>query len=695
MTTQEAKKRIEKLKKVINYHRYLYHVLDKQEISDAALDSLKHELKKLEDSFPALITRDSPTQRVGGEPLKIFKKIRHAIPMLSLEDVFSEQETEEWFLRVKKLAPSAAFNFYCELKMDGFAVSLIYKNGVLKTGSTRGDGIIGEDVTQNLKTIEAIPLMLEFHGRVGSEKIEKNLKKLIESGEIEVRGEVYMLKKEFKRINAERKKAGEALYSNLRNIAAGSIRQLDSKVVASRKLDFLAYGFFTDAGQKTHKEEHEICNALGFKTDKFAMLEKDIKRVVDFWKGIKTKREKLPHLIDGIVVNVNDNFLHKKLGVAGKAPRGSIAFKFQAEESTTIVENINIQVGRTGTLTPVAHLKPVSVSGVMVSRATLHNEDEIKRLGIKIGDTVIVQRAGDVIPQITSVIKNLRTGKEKEFKMPKICPICGSKAVRKEGESAYRCSNKNCFAVTRKKVYHFAGKKGFNILGLGPKIIDQFFEKELIGDASELFFLQEGDIIGLARFAEKSSAKIIETINRSKKITLAKFIYALGILHVGEETALLLAKKIAQNLNIKKEMMTAGQLAKALINISEEEFKKIPGIGEKVAESIYKWFHNKRNINFLEKLEKAGINIEKPKTIAKAAIFSEKTFVLTGELKSITRSDASEKIREIGGEISSSVSKNTDYVIVGENPGSKHEKAKELGVKILNEKEFLKMLKFS
>lgn len=693
MTKSEAKERIEKLKKEINHHRYMYHVMDKLEISEAALDSLKHELFKLEQVFPDLITPDSPTQRIGGEPLPKFKKVSHSAKMLSLEDVFSEEEFKEWIERIQKLIPESKLDFFSELKVDGFAISLEYENGIFAVGSTRGDGVIGEDVTQNLKTIESIPLQLELQNVAGvDEKIIKNIQNKIKNGRIEIRGEVYMTKKAFKEVNKEQEKRGLPLYANPRNTAAGSIRQLDPKISASRKLDFLAYDVIADLGQTTHAEEHLICAALGFKTDKFARYCKDAKAAIEFWKDIAERREKLEYLIDGIVISVNNNKTFEDLGVVGKAPRGAVAFKFAPMEATTIVEDISVHVGRTGVLTPVAHLRPVQIGGVTVSRASLHNMDEIKRLGVKIGDTVIVQRAGDVIPDIVRVLPGLRTGKERDFHMPKNCPVCKELVVRPEGEVAYRCINKKCPAKKRENLYHFASRKALNIVGLGPKIIDALFEQGLIQDAADLYDLKEGDLAPLERFGEKSASNLVKSIAGSKTISLPKFIYSLGILHIGEETALLLSKQFL-NTNFQ---FSIKEFIKTFQNISIEDLQNIPDIGPKVARSIYDWFHDRTNIEFLEKLDKAGVIIESGKRKANLPAGGEKlkglSFVLTGELEAISRDEAKEKIRELGGYVSESVSKKTSYAVVGKNPGSKYDKAKKLGIKILNEKEFLKLL---
>lgn len=659
MTKAEAKKRIVKLRKVINQHSYLYHVLDKPDISDAAFDSLKHELYKLEQEYPDLITSDSPTQRVSGRALDKFVKVKHKKRMLSLEDVFYKEEFQAWQERIQKLVPHQKLDYFAELKIDGFAITLVYKNGIFIQGATRGDGLIGEDVTQNLKTINSIPLRLFT----------------TKKGKIEIRGEVYMTKKAFVKVNQERQRKDLPLYANPRNTAAGSIRQLDPKIAAARQLDFLAYDLITNLGQKTHQEEHQIAQSLGFKVDQGQYCS-NLDEVIRFRQKINRIREKLPYQIDGIVISLNNNELFKKLGVVGKAPRGAIAFKFPAKEATSLIENIVVQVGRTGALTPVAYLKPVRIGGTLVTRATLHNEDEIKRLNVKIGDTVIVQRAGDVIPDVVKVIKKLRTGKEKKFQMPKKCPVCGSKVIRPKGEAVHRCTNKKCGAQQKKQLIHFASKKAFDIEGLGPKIVEQLMDEGLVTKATDFFSLKQGDLVPLERFAEKSTANLIESIVRSKKISLAKFIYALGIRHVGEETAISLANHFGSLGKLKKTSL--------------EELSRVKDIGQVVAQSIFKWFNNKNNQRFLDKLIKAGLKIIEIKTVKRK--FLGQTFILTGQLDKFTREQAKAKIRELGGDISSSVSKETDFVMVGKEPGLKYNKAKKLGIKIIKEKEFLRML---
>ena len=663
MEKQEAKQRIQKLREVISYHRYLYHVLDKQEISDSALDSLKKELFDLEQQFPSLITADSPTQRVGGKPLKEFKKIKHQQRMLSFNDAFSKEDMEDWQERFMKLVPENQKNeidYYCELKIDGLAIELIYKGGFLQTGSTRGDGSVGEDITQNLKTVEAIPLTIT------------------DKREVIIRGEVFVTKKEFERMNKEQKEKGLPVYANPRNIAAGSVRQLDPKITAGRKLDSFAYELLTDFGQKTHEDKHKVLKELGFKTNKHNRYCKSLNEVLYFREYWIKEREKLDYEIDGVVVLVNKNEIFEKLGVVGKAPRGGIAFKFPQAEATTKVLDIKVQVGRTGAITPVAVLEPVAVTGITISRATLHNEDEIRRLGLKIGDTVIVGRAGDVIPNVIKVLPELRDGSEKNFKMPEKCPSCSTTLIKAETEVILRCPNIKCPTRQTRSFYHFVSRTAFNIDGLGPKIIDRLLDEGLVQDPSDLFELKEGDVKTLERFAEKSAENLIKSIQDRREITLAKFIYALGVRNIGEETAIDLAKYFGSIKKIKEAKL--------------EDFEKILDIGPVVSKSVYEWFGDKNNLKFVERLEKF-VKILNPKPYTLNPKFANKTFVLTGSLQTMSRDEARGKIRELGGNTSESVSSKTDYVVVGSEPGSKADKAKKLGVKIMDEKQFLELIK--
>lgn len=688
MTKQQAKNRIEKLKKEINHHRYLYHVLDKQEISDAAVDSLKHELDVLEKEFPDLMTPDSPTQRVGGKALDKFEKVKHRNPMLSLNDVFSFEEVKEWEERIRKITPVFSeeikkYGYFAELKIDGFAIELIYDNGFFKLGSTRGDGIVGEDVTQNLKTIEAIPLKLSLDNKefqVSSFKFQ----------DITVRGEVFMTKKVFSKINNEQKNKNLPLYANPRNLAAGSIRQLDSKIAAARDLSFLAYDIVSDTGAKTHEEKHLELKNCGFKTDKYAKKCKNIEEILDFWSYVKKIRDNLSCQIDGIVVSVNSNNLFSRLGFIGKAPRGAIAFKFPAEQSASIIEDIKVQVGRTGVLTPVACINPVNIGGTIVTHATLHNEDEIRKKDTRIGDTVIVQRAGDVIPEVVEVLKRLRPKGAKEFNMPRKCPVCGSDVIRKKGEAGHYCQNKKCFAVEQEKIIHFVSKKAFNIDGLGEKIVGQLIDKGLISDAADIFKLTKDDLAPLERFAEKSISNLLEAINNSKIISLPKFLFSLGIRHVGEQTVYDIAQIFQKNNVMKKP----DDLLEAADKMTIDNWFTIRDIGPVSAKSIIDWFADNHNRKLLNRLTESGIIIETVKTSAvKIKKLLGKTFVLTGELKSSTRDEAKNLIRSLGGNVSESISEKTDYVVAGENPGAKYEKAKKLGIRIVNEQEFKDLVK--
>ena len=743
MNKTQVAQRIEKLKKEVNHHRYLYHVLDKQEISDAALDSLKGELENLERQYPELITPDSPTQRVGGKPLDKFRKIKHQVTQWSFNDAFEKEEIIDFDKRVKKnLIDSGEdceinLDYTCELKIDGLHVVLTYEDGILKTGATRGDGKIGEDVTQNLKTIESIPL-----------KIKENINIIVE-------GEVFMPKTVFEELNKKREKNGEPLFANPRNAAAGAVRQLDSRIVKERKLDCFIYdlsrvesaadlfviptearevraseveesvntfhlplknslktqfirsqipplapnrrsvgmtkaiGKFVLKTPKTQSDELELLKNLGFKVNKFWKHCWNVNDIFEFYDYWKKRKDDENYWIDGVVVKVNKCDWQNKIGYTGKAPRWAIAYKFPAEQTTTIVEDIKIQIGRTGALTPVAYLRPVNVAGSTVSRATLHNEDEIKRLDVKIGDTVIIQKAGDIIPEVVSVVRGLRTGKEKKFAMPKKCPYCKTEIVKPEGEVALYCPNKNCFAVELRKLSHFVSKKAFDMDGFGPNKIKQLVDEGLVSNFTDIFKLKKGDLEPLERFEEKSADNLISAIEKSKDITLGKFIFALGIRHVGEETAVLLSKIISPLSKGARGIFEINVLA----NISREDLEAINGIGPKVAKSIYNYFHNEENLKLVNDLLKAGVsieNIENKNKISKK--LTGRSFVLTGTLQHLSRDKSKEKIRALGGNISSSVSKNIDFVVAGKNPGSKFEKAKKLGVKIVKEKEFLEMV---
>ena len=685
MNKAEAKQRIRALTDSLNYYNYLYHVLDKPEISDQAFDALRNELSALEKEFPDLLTETSPTQRIGGSPLKEFIRFRHIERMPSLNDSFDFEDVKEWSDRLEKnIKDSTQEGFYCELKIDGLALELIYKNSALVVGATRGDGIIGENVTQNIKTIDAIPLNLLPNNEViknldlfGLAHIKDRVLVALH-GEIIIRGEAFIGKTSFQKINTQQAKLGEKGYANPRNLAAGSIRQLDPKITRSRKLDSYAYGIVTDLGQITHEEEHILLKALGFKINPhntFCETIEDVRNFRDYWE---THRDRLDYEIDGIVAILNNNQAFNMMGFTGKAPRAAIAFKFAPAESQTIIQDIVVQVGRTGTLTPVAILRPTKIGGVTVSRATLHNLDEIYRLDAKIGDTVIVGRAGDVIPDIKMVLKGLRNGKEKKFSMPKECPVCDQPVEKIQEQVAYKCINKNCPAIKREGIYHFVSRRAFNIEGVGPKIIDQLMEAALIKDPGDLFYLTSEDLLNLDRFGDKSAENIISSIQSRKTVSLAKFIYALGIGHVGEETAVALANRFTRIDKLK--------------NTNSNDLEKINDIGPIVAKSIRTWFQDPYNIKLLDKLTKAKISTIKMATPQINKSSNGKTFVLTGSLNTISRDEAKDKIRNLGGKISNSVSKITDYVIAGSNAGSKLDKATKLGIKTIGEKEFLEML---
>lgn len=682
VSKKEARQRTLVLRKEIDRHRYSYHVLDRSEISDQALDSLKKELSSLEEVYPDLITEDSPSQRVGGKPIEDFKKVRHVTRMVSLYDAFNHDDVRAWLKRLTNyLKRDITGYFYCDLKMDGLAIELVYKKGLLVEASTRGDGEIGEDVSNNIKTIEAIPL-----------RLRGDCPELVI-----VRGEIFLTKKEFKRINDELKKEGKAIYSNPRNLAAGTIRQLDPSVVGGRQLHFFAYALVGGyAGYSlvtylkkisTKEKEYAQLREWGLQTNPEGMVAQSLDDVFLFHENIGKKRKNLSYEIDGIVVSVNDKHIYEQAGIIGKSPRAAIAYKFAPEEATTRVKDIRVQVGRTGTLTPVAILEPVRVGGVTITHATLHNNDEIQRLGVRIGDTVVVSRAGDVIPQITSVLEGMRTGKEKKFRMPITCPLCSSRVIRRG--VFYRCSNAGCGAVLRESLYHFVSKKAYNIEGLGPRIIDTFLDHGLIADAADIFTLVEGDIAILDGFGEKSAQNIVEEIHKKKNIELHRFIYALGILHVGEETSILLAQMLATK-NISSRPTSMNFIMNSL---SVDDLQKMPDVGPIVAQSIFNWFHNEHQRALIVELEKVGVTLDVSKILSRPTsdIFKGKTIVVTGTLSRMSRDEAKDRIRHHGGEVSGSVSQKTDYVVVGKNPGSKYDVAKELGITVLDEDTFIAM----
>ena len=675
MEQEKIRERIKKMQQLVEYHQMMYHTFDAPIISDAAFDNLRRELEKLEKEYPNLAKQKSPVENIGGAVLQKFKKVTHRIPMLSLQDAFESEEIHDWIKRLEnflgvKENTLAKSHYYCELKIDGLAIELIYKKGDLVLAATRGDGVTGEDVTQNVKMISTIPQILT---KLGSYPIPK---------ELTVRGEIFLTKKEFERVNKDQEERGLKLYANTRNLAAGTLRQLDPRVVHARNLQSFQYDIIGEAENlfKTHEEKHKALASWGFRVNEHNALTRGIDEVLDFRNEWEKKREKLPYEIDGTVVFFNDVKLFNQLGVIGRTPRGAIAYKFAPREATTQVIGVRVQVGRTGVLTPVADLNPVAVGGTIITHATLHNADEIKRLGLKIGDTVIVSRAGDVIPKITSVITDLRTGDEKNFKMPTRCPIDDS-PVRVEG-ALYKCSNELCGARHKELLYHFVSRNAFDIRGLGTRVIDRFLDEGLINDAGDIFSLTEGDIEVLERFGKKSAENIIKEIQTKKIVSQSRFLFSLGILHIGEETARVISECFS--------VSSISELIKKYGEISKELWEGVPDIGPKVSQSLHTWFHTKRNLDLLKKLENAGVVITP--IHKKRGKFSGKTFVLTGTLEQMPREVAKEKIRMHGGEISESVSRETSFVVVGHDPGSKFDKAKKLNIPILNESDFLKII---
>ncbi len=659
MNKEQAYERIQKLKELINKYRYEYHVLDTQEISDAAHDALKHELQELENTYPEFVTPDSPTQRVGGAVLEGFQKVQHSKRMLSLIDIFSYEELQEWYTRIQKLQPDKELDFFVELKIDGFAISLVYEDSILVTAATRGDSYVGEDVTHNAKTIEAIPL-----------RLRENV-----PGRLEVRGEIFMTKKEFDRINKEQERRGEKAYANPRNLSAGTIRQLDSRLAASRKLDFFAYEI-VGSSRVTKQDEHIMLQKLGFKTVDVNTVCATIEDVQKFYESWVDKRTKQDFLIDGLVVKVNNNEVRESLGVVGKAPRGMVAYKFPAEQTTTIIKEVSWNVGRTGVITPLATFEPVPIAGTIVQHATLHNWDEIQRLGVMIGDTVVIEKAGDIIPKVVRVVSELRDGTQTLITLPRECPICQSPIEkRKQEDVAYYCSNKKCFATEVEGLIHFVSKKGMNIDGLGEKIIEQLAQEGLVKMPADIFTLTQEELSQLEGFGEVSAKKTLNAIHNSTKVPLSRFLYALGIRHVGEETAFALA--------------THFKTLDALRTASQEELEVVPDVGEVVASSVYEYFHDTHTQEKLDELLRS-ITIEKQK--ATQSVLQGATFVVTGALQDFTRDEIQDLIRNLGGSVANSVSKKTNYVVVGDDPGSKAQKARELGVTILTEQDFKNMV---
>jgi DNA ligase (NAD+) len=664
MDFARAHKRHDELKEEIEYHNHQYYVLDDPKVTDVKYDQLMKELISLEETYPELLTPDSPSQRVGGKPLEGFRSVPHKVPMLSLGNAFNAEELRDFNRRVVGGLNGEEVNYVVELKIDGLAISLLYEKGLFVRGATRGDGEMGEDISQNLKTIRSIPLKLRTEEEV--------------SFDLEVRGEAYMPKKEFARLNEEREEVGEAIFANPRNAAAGSLRQLDPKVTASRALDAFIYGIGFHQGEFTsHSEGMQYLKGLGFKVNEHLKLCKDIEEVIAYCQYWTDKRHELPYDIDGMVIKVNSLAQQKRLGFTAKNPRWATAFKFPAEQAVTKVLDIIINVGRTGVLTPTAVLEPVKVAGSTVSRATLHNEDIIREKDVKIGDTVVIHKAGDVIPEVVEVVKEKRTGEEIAFQMPKVCPECQSTVTRLEGEAANRCTGKLCPAKLREALYHFVSRDAMNIEGLGPAVINQLLEAGLIKSAADLYKLKYDELIQLERMGKKSAENLLEALEISKDNSLAQLIFALGIRLVGARAGKLLAKAFG----------TMDKLMEARL----EELTEIPEIGDKMAESIVSYFNNPEFGQLIAELKASGLNMEE-KTGADSNQLAGLTFVLTGTLANLDRKDVQNQLEKLGAKVSSSVSKKTSYVVLGESPGSKYEKAKSLGIPLLSEEELVEML---
>jgi DNA ligase (NAD+) len=668
---KDAERAAESLRDELNRHNYYYYIKDNPVISDHQYDMLLKNLTLLEKKFPELVTDDSPTQRIGAPIEGGFSTVEHGEKMLSLQDVFDFGELGDFITRVyKDLGKNEGeVEFVCELKIDGSAVSLTYENGRFVRGATRGDGTVGEDITSNLKTIKAIPLKL----------FKKEVEKI--PARLEVRGEVYLAKNEFKRINTAREEEGLATFANPRNAAAGSLRQIDPRKTAERKLNIFVYGAVLPAGldMQSHYRMLKYLSDVGFKTNPHigkAASPDQLKKYIESWE---TKRKDLSYETDGIVIKVNDFSYQKKLGQTSRNPRWAVAYKFPPEEEVTKIVDIKVNVGRTGALTPVAELKPVRVAGSTISHATLHNEDEIRRKDVKIGDWVVVHKAGDVIPEIVKVIKQRRDSSQREFKMPSKCPVCGSDVVKPEGEVALRCTSMACPAQQYERIVHFASKGAMDIEGLGPAVVEKLLAGKLIGDAADIYYLKYEDILSLENFKEKSTKNLISAIEKSKKKPLSRLLFAMGIRYVGSHTADVLAA-VFPDLD---SLMSAGY----------GKIEKIKEIGPKIARSIATFFAQDQNRKIIGRLKKAGVNlISKRKKVEEKEAFSGKTFVLTGKLEGFSRSEASRIIEGFGGRVTSSVSGGTDMVLAGEDPGSKMDDARKLGIKIISEEEFKKMI---
>jgi DNA ligase (NAD+) len=674
VTKSQASERIAKLRELINDYRYHYHVLDESIMSEAAADSLKHELTELEAEFPELITPDSPTQRVAGAVLSKFESVQHSQRMLSLNDVFDEAELAAWETRIEKLVPEGTkLDYFADIKMDGLACALRYRDGILQLGITRGDGFVGEDVTANVRTIDSVPLRL---------RQAKGYEHLL-AGETEVRGEIVMYKADFAALNAGRAAEGKPLYANPRNTAAGTIRQLDTRLVAARKLYFRAYDLRRPAVSDqseipTYTYAYEALRAMGFLANPNAKVMHSLPDILAFIHEWEDKRHDLPFNTDGLVIKVNDRSLYERLGVVGKAPRGAVAFKYAAEQTTTKVKDIFLSIGRTGAATPVAMLEPVVVAGSTVQMATLHNESEVLRKDIRIGDTVIIHKAGDIIPEVVEPLPSLRNGTELPFKMPEACPDCGTKLVKLKAEdAAWRCPNEHCPSRAWKRIEHFASKAALDIEGLGEKNVIALIEAGFIKDQADIFDLKVEQVLTLDRFAEVSANKLVNAIQEKTRPPLARFIYGLGIRHIGVQTAIDLAN----------HFRSIAALAAATI----DELGDIEGIGEVVAESVVEWFSEPANQKLLAKFKQHGVDPEEVKQIG--GKLAGQNFVVTGSLESMSRDQAAERIRSLGGTFQSSVGKDTDFLVVGGSVGAaKLAKAVKFGTKQISETDLLQLL---
>jgi DNA ligase (NAD+) len=663
LSLKQAAQKTQKIRENIKYHEKKYYVDNDPQISDYEFDMLVKELEKLEKQFPELITPESPTQRVGEQPVTGFESVEHRTPMLSLDNCYSTEELREFEERIKRIIPEEKVEYVAELKIDGLGISAMYRDGKYFQAVSRGDGFRGDDVSLNVKTIRSFPLIIN------------------DLYEIEVRGEVYLPFTSFQKINEERSKMGEPLFANPRNAAAGSLRLLDPKEVASRHLDVFLYSIFIEGKEETSQWKNlEALRELGFKTNPFSRRCSNLEEVISFWDEWREKREDLDYDVDGVVCKVDSTEQRRLLGSTAKFPRWSISFKFPARQATTKIKKIDVQVGRTGALTPVAILEPVKLSGITISRSTLHNEDEIKRKDFRVGDYVLIERSGDVIPKVVSVMKERRTKKEKKFVFPKKCPVCRSSTFKPEGEAISRCTNPSCSAKLKESILHFASRRAMNIEGLGVALVDQLLEKKLVGNIPGLYALNNRGLANLERMGPKSSQNLLDEIEKSKQRDVSRLIYALGIRYVGERTAQALADYFKG--------------IDPLTKVSLDELIQIEDVGPKVGESVVFFFKQPENIKLINKLKEAGLNFSSLREEKKGKRpFTGQIFILTGKLLDLSREEAIEIIEDLGGTVSSSVSSKTTYVVVGDSPGSKLERARKLGIPTLGEKEFLKLVK--